>query len=44
MHANADTDNPYQYAQGVEQLLINGKVLLEDGEYIGGRNGRIIKR
>jgi len=42
--ANATKDDPYQYSRGVEQLLINGKVVMKDGEYKGGRNGRIIKR
>ena len=38
------TDNPYQYAGGVEYLLINGKIILKEGALIEGRNGRIIKR
>ena len=43
----ADTstkDDPYRYARGVEQLLINGKVVLEDRKFKGGRNGRVIKK
>lgn len=42
--ADATKDNPYQYARGVEQLLINGKIILRDGKFEGGRYGRIIKR
>ncbi len=42
--APATKDDPYQYARGVEQLLINGKIVLQDGKYAGGRNGRVIKR
>ncbi|MFA7319375.1 MAG: D-aminoacylase [Parcubacteria group bacterium] len=42
--ADATNDNPYQYARGVEQLLINGKIILRDGKAEGGRYGRIIKR
>ncbi len=42
--AGATKDDPYQYARGVEHLLINGKIILQEGEFKGGRNGRIIKR
>ncbi|OGI28429.1 MAG: hypothetical protein A2288_02825 [Candidatus Moranbacteria bacterium RIFOXYA12_FULL_44_15] len=37
-------ENPYQYSKGVEYLLVNGKIILKEGKYLGVRNGRIIRR
>lgn len=42
--ANATKDNPYQYARGVEYVLVNGKIVLREGKFEGGRYGRVIKR
>lgn len=40
----ATIENPYQYSQGVELVIVNGEIVLKDGEYTGNRNGRIIER
>ncbi len=40
----ATVENPYQYSQGVELVIVNGEILLSDGVYNGNRNGRVIKR
>jgi N-acyl-D-amino-acid deacylase len=40
----ATVENPYQYSQGVELVMINGEIVLADGVYNGNRNGRVIKR
>lgn len=39
----ATVDNPYQYSQGVEYVLVNGQIVLDKGSYAGKRNGEIIK-
>jgi N-acyl-D-amino-acid deacylase len=37
-------ENPYQYSKGIDFVLVNGKIALQGGEYIGSKNGRIIRR
>jgi N-acyl-D-aspartate/D-glutamate deacylase len=38
----ADFDNPHQYAEGVEYVIVNGKVVLDQGEHTGARPGTIL--
>ena len=40
----ATFENPYQYAKGVEYLIINGSPVIEKGKYNGKMTGRILKR
>ncbi|MBI2624307.1 D-aminoacylase [Candidatus Parcubacteria bacterium] len=40
----ATVTNPYQYAQGVEHLLINGVSVIARGEHTGARAGRVLRR
>lgn len=44
---NIDTktsiSNPHQYCSGVEYLIINGKLILDKGEFTGVLPGRILK-
>ncbi|MBI2625729.1 D-aminoacylase [Candidatus Parcubacteria bacterium] len=40
----ATLTNPYQYAQGVEHLLINGISVIARGEHTGARAGRVLRR
>jgi len=40
----ATVDNPYQYAKGIDWVLVNGKVTLEKGVYNGTRAGHVIRR
>jgi len=35
--------NPHQYSEGVKYLLINGKIVLDNGEYTGALPGKILK-
>lgn len=40
----ATADNPYQYSQGIEFVIINGKLVVSDGKYNGERAGKVIKK
>lgn len=41
---NADAENPYQYCSGISHIVVNGKVVMEEGKYNGTRAGVVIKR
>lgn len=36
--------NPYRYPSGIEWVIVNGKVLVENGKYAGGRAGRVLRK
>ncbi len=38
----ATFDKPHQYAEGIEYVLVNGKVVLERGRHTGARPGTIL--
>ena len=38
----ATFENPHQYAVGVKYVLVNGKLVVENGQHTGARPGRII--
>ena len=38
----ATFDNSHQYAEGVEYVIVNGKVVLDQGEHTGARPGEIL--
>src|SRR5439155_16559423 len=38
----ATFENPHQYAEGVQHVLVNGKVVIKDGEHTGARPGMAI--
>lgn len=40
----ASKDNPYQYSQGIDFMLINGKLTIREGEYTGEKQGKVIKK
>lgn len=40
----ATADNPFQYSEGIEWLLVNGVIVLQKGSYNGRRMGRVILR
>jgi N-acyl-D-amino-acid deacylase len=40
---NADFQDPHQYSDGVEYVMVNGKVVLEGGEYSGTLAGRTLR-
>ncbi|HEX9971930.1 MAG TPA: D-aminoacylase, partial [bacterium] len=35
--------NPHCYSEGVEYLLVNGKVTIDKGKYTGELAGRVLK-
>jgi N-acyl-D-aspartate/D-glutamate deacylase len=37
-------ENPYQYPQGIEYVLVNGETAIENGYYTGKRAGAILKK
>jgi N-acyl-D-amino-acid deacylase len=40
----ATVENPYQYNQGIEMVLINGKIALQAGKINSAGNGKILRR
>lgn len=40
----ATMEDPYQYAVGIESLLVNGVLTIENGVYNGKRPGRVYRR
>jgi N-acyl-D-aspartate/D-glutamate deacylase len=40
----ATYEKPFQYSEGVVHLLVNGKLVLEQGKHTGERPGRAIRR
>ncbi len=44
VNSKADLKNPYQRAQGIDYVLVNGHVALENGKLSETYNGRILKK
>lgn len=40
----ATWDDPHQYPEGIETVIVNGKVAVEEGETTGALPGRILKK
>ena len=40
---HASFDKPHQYASGVQHVLVNGQLVLEDGLMTGKRPGRSLR-
>ncbi|MEZ5559228.1 MAG: D-aminoacylase [Pseudomonadales bacterium] len=40
---NATYDAPHQYASGVSDVLVNGSLVLRDGEHTGATPGRVVR-
>ena len=40
----ATINKPYQYPVGLEHVLVNGKIALENGEITGERAGKVLKK
>lgn len=36
--------NPYRYAVGMEWVIVNGKVAVKNGKYVGTRHGKVLRR
>jgi N-acyl-D-aspartate/D-glutamate deacylase len=41
---NATYLDPYQYSSGLEYVLVNGKVAIENGQFNKTHNGRVLLR
>jgi len=39
---NATYANPRQYSTGADFVLVNGEISVENGEYTGSRNGKLL--
>jgi N-acyl-D-amino-acid deacylase len=40
----ATFEDPHQYTDGFEMVLVNGKAVVQDGKLTGVRSGRVLKR
>lgn len=40
----ATYDDPIQYPEGIRHVLVNGEVVVEEGEHTGARPGRVLKK
>jgi N-acyl-D-aspartate/D-glutamate deacylase len=40
----ATYEEPFQYGEGIEYMLVNGQVVLEHGKHTGARPGRALRR
>lgn len=40
----ATTENPYQYPTGIPYVLVNGKLVVDNGEFVGHRSGMVLRR
>ena len=39
---NATFQNPHQYSNGVEFVLINGVIVVKDGKHTGAKPGKVL--
>ncbi|MBW6440795.1 D-aminoacylase [Patescibacteria group bacterium] len=39
----ANFENPYQYSQGIEHVIINGKVVVKNGKHTGELAGKVLR-
>lgn len=40
----ATFDNPHQYPEGIEHVIVNGELVVNEGKLTGARPGRVLKR
>lgn len=40
----ANFENPYQYSQGIEYVIINGKLVINKGQHTGELAGKVLKK
>ena len=40
----ATFENPFQYPVGIDTVIVNGKVVLEEGKHTGARPGKVLRR
>lgn len=39
----SSSENPYQYAKGIDHMLINGNLVLDGGNFTGARKGMVLR-
>jgi N-acyl-D-amino-acid deacylase len=44
VRTNATYDEPRQFPTGIEQVIVNGKLVVDDGEHTGALPGRALRR
>ena len=42
VHDHATFDSPHQYSTGVRDVLVNGEVVLRDGDHTGATPGQVV--
>jgi N-acyl-D-amino-acid deacylase len=40
---NSVYENPHQYTTGISHVLVNGKLVVEDGQHTGQKSGQTIR-
>jgi N-acyl-D-amino-acid deacylase len=40
----ATFDNPHQYPAGIEYVIVNGVPVLEKGDHVGSRPGKVLRK
>jgi len=40
----ATPENPYRYSKGIDTVIVNGEITIEDGAYNGARAGQVIRK
>jgi N-acyl-D-aspartate/D-glutamate deacylase len=40
----ATYEEPFQYSEGIDYVIVNGQVVLDDGQHTGARPGRALRR
>lgn len=40
----ATFENPHQYAEGIKHVLVNGKLVVENGKHTGAKPGQILRK
>ena len=40
----ATCKNPHQYPEGIEYVIVNGGVVIQNGEHTGNLGGKILRR
>ncbi len=43
IHDHADYSDPHQYSTGVQHVLVNGELVLENNEHTGATPGRVVR-
>jgi N-acyl-D-amino-acid deacylase len=44
VRSNATYDEPRQFADGIEQVIVNGVLVVAGGEHTGALPGRVLRR